>query len=150
MADHGIFNEAEKYCIIRQFWINNNMSAYLQCTEQNNRNFRSLRRYLMEKDGVLPRVFITKNAFVQWPRHNIEVRQWLADFEDKEMLHIFLFFLHLIPKYLKNKISSSLSLGFEEFRRYVMLTCDLDMIKTKGRTRQLSQEPKPTVLSRKK
>ena len=66
---------------------------------------------------------------------NIEVRKWLADLEDKEILQK-LIFLHSIPEHLKDKISISLSLGFKEFRRYVILTCDLDMIKSKDSARQ--------------
>ena len=58
MANHGITDNAEKYWVIREFWPNNDMSVYLRCTEPNNINFSSLRRYLMEKDGVLPRVLL--------------------------------------------------------------------------------------------
>ena len=61
MADQGITDNAEKYWVLREFWPNNDMSAYLLCTEPNNRNFKSLRRYLMKKDGVLPRVLLPKN-----------------------------------------------------------------------------------------
>ena len=46
------------------------------------------------------------------------------------------YFLHLIPIHLKDKISSSLFLGFEEFRWYVILTCDLDMNKPRDGARQ--------------
>ena len=88
---------------------------------------------------MLPRALLPKKQLrsVSGQDLIIEVRKWLADFEEKEILQKFLF-LHLIPKHLKDKISSSLSLGFEVFRKYVILTCDLDMIKTKDRAKHSS------------
>ena len=43
MADHGIFNEAEKYWIIREFWLNKDMWAYILSTDRRIRKFKSLR-----------------------------------------------------------------------------------------------------------
>ena len=60
MANHGITDTAGKYWVLREFWPNNDMSAYLRCTKPNNRKFLSWCRYHIEKDGRLPRVLLQK------------------------------------------------------------------------------------------
>ena len=144
MADHGIYDEADKYFVLREYWPNNDMSAYILCTEPRDRNFKSLRAYLMHKDGALPRALLPKKEF-----HNIsgcdlnnEVSKWLIDLENKEILHKFLF-LHLIPKHLKTRISSSLSLGLQEFKRFVMDVCDADIRNSRDAAREVRYFNKP-------
>ena len=80
----------------------------------------------------MPRVLLPKKQLHSVSGLNIEVSEWLADIEDKEILQKS-FFLHHITKHLKYKLYSSLLLGFEEFKRYVVLRWDSDMIKTKDR-----------------
>ena len=50
LADHGIIENAEKYWVLSEFWPNKDMSDYALCTVPKDRNFASLRKYLMEKD----------------------------------------------------------------------------------------------------
>ena len=57
LADHGIIENAEKYWVIREFWPNKDMSDYTLCTAPKDRNFGSLRKYLIEKDGVCHRFY---------------------------------------------------------------------------------------------
>ena len=63
MADHGMYDEDDKYFMLREYWPNNDMSAYILCTDPRDRNFKSLRAYLMHKDGALPRALVPKNKF---------------------------------------------------------------------------------------
>ena len=60
MADHGITDDAEKYWVLREFWPNNDMSAYILCAEPKDRNFKSLCAYLMHKDEALPQALLPK------------------------------------------------------------------------------------------
>ena len=53
MADHGIFNETEKYWITRDFWLNKDLLAYTLGTDRKDRNFTSLKAFLIKKAGVL-------------------------------------------------------------------------------------------------
>ena len=62
--------------------------------------------------------------------------------EDKEVLHKFLF-LHLTPSHLKNKVSTTLSLGLVDFKRYVMDMCDADLRKTRDVAREINYFNKP-------
>ena len=39
MADHGIYDEDDKYFVLREYWPNNDMSAYILCTEPRDKNF---------------------------------------------------------------------------------------------------------------
>ena len=45
MADYGIYDEDDKYFVLREYWPNNDMSAYILCTEPRDRNFKSFRAY---------------------------------------------------------------------------------------------------------
>ena len=60
MADYGIYDEDDKYFVLREYWQNNDMSAYILCTEPRDRNFKILHAYLMHKDGALPRALLPK------------------------------------------------------------------------------------------
>ena len=53
----------EKYWVLREFLPNNDMSDYILCTAPKDRNFRSLRKYLIEKYGVLQWVLLQKKQF---------------------------------------------------------------------------------------
>ena len=58
MANHGIYDEDDKYLVLREYWPNNDMSAYILLTESRNRNIKSLRAYIMHKNGALPRALL--------------------------------------------------------------------------------------------
>ena len=105
MADHGIYDEDDKYIVLREHWPNYDMSAYILCTEPRDRNLKSLRDYLMHKDGALPRALLPKKQIqtISGCDLNNEVSKWLLDLENKKILHKFLF-LHLIPNHLKNSV----------------------------------------------
>ena len=138
MADHGIVDNAEKYWVLREFWPNNDMSAYILCTAPEDRNFRTLRTYLLQKDGVLPRVLLPKKQFnsISGCDLNSEVSRWIMELENKETLYKFLY-LHLIPTHLKTRVSSSLSLGLADFKRSVMDCCDADLRKTRDASKEV-------------
>ena len=139
MADHGIIENAEKYWVLREFWPNNEMSEYFLCTAPEDRNFESLSKYLMEKDGVLPKVLLPKKQFDSVSGYDLknEVNKWIIDLKNDEILQKFLYML-LIPNHLKKRVSSSLSLGLADFKRCVMNTCDTDFRKTREESRCLS------------
>ena len=120
------------------------MSAYILCTEPRDRNFKNLRAYLMHKDGALPRVSLPKKEFnnISGCDLNNEVSKWLIDLENKEILHKFLF-LHLIPNHLKSRISSSLSFGLQELKRFVMDVCDADIRNSREAAREVRYFNKP-------
>ena len=96
MADHGIVDNTEKYWVLREFWPNNDLSAYMRCTAPEDRNYNTLRAYLLEKDGVLPCVLLPKKQFnsVSGCDLNDEVSKWGMELENRETLYKFLF-LHL-------------------------------------------------------
>ena len=144
MADHGIYDEDDKYFVLREYWPNNDMSAYILCTEPRDRNFKSLRAYLMHKDGALPRALLPKKQIqnISGCDLNNEVSKWLLDLENKEILHKFLY-LHLIPNHLKNRVSSSLSLGLQEFKRCVMDVCDADLRNSRDASREIRYFNRP-------
>ena len=60
IADHGITDNSEKYWLLREYFPNQDMSEYILYRAPENRNCGSLGKYLMEKDGVLPRVLPPK------------------------------------------------------------------------------------------
>ena len=64
------------------------------------------------------------------------------ELEDNEILHKFLF-LHLMPSHLKNRVSSTLSLGLVDFKIYVMEMCDADLRKNRDAAREVSYFNKP-------
>ena len=111
MADHGNIDNSEKYWVLREFWPNKDLSEYVLCTAPEDRNFESLRKYLMEKDRVLPRVLLPKKQFDSVSGNEIknEVNKRIIDLKNDEVLQKF--YMHLIPNHLKNRVSSSLSLG---------------------------------------
>ena len=91
LADHGIIENAEKYWVIREFWPNKDMSDYNLCTAHKDRNFGSLRKYLLEKDGVLPHVLLPKKEFKSVSVYdlNTEVSSCLLDLKNEEVLQYF-------------------------------------------------------------
>ena len=88
MADHCIVDNAEKYWLLRELWPNNVMSAYFLCTATEDRNFRTLRTYLLQ-DGVLPRVLLPKKQFnsISGCDLNSEVSRWIMEPENRENLY---------------------------------------------------------------
>ena len=131
LTDHGIIENAEKYWVLREFWPKEEMSDYILCAAPKDRKFKKLRKYLIEKDGVLPQVLIPKKQFdsVNGYDLNNEVSKWLLDLKNNEIL-LKILYLHLIPNHLKNRMSSCLSLGLADFKRCVMNICDMDLRKT--------------------
>ena len=93
MADHSIYDEDDKYFVLREYWPNNDMSAYILCTEHRDRNLKTLRAYLMHKDGALQRALLPKKQIrnIRGCDLNNEVSKWLLGLENKEILHKFLF-----------------------------------------------------------
>ena len=144
MEDHGILDDHDKYVTIREYWPNKDMNDYILCTEEKDRNFASLKNYLLTKDGFLPRVLLPKAEIhsISGCDLNNEVSKWMLEFEDKEVLQKFVY-MHLMPKHLKDKIASNLSLGLAEFRRCVVDLCDADKRNPRGAATQVKYYNKP-------
>ena len=125
--------------MIREFWPNKDMSDYNLCTAPKDRKFGSLRKYLLENDGVLPHILLPKKEFKSVSGYdlNTEVSRCLLDLKNEEVLQKFLY-LHLLPNHLKNRVSSSLSLGLADFKRYVMHICDMDLRQTRDEEKNVS------------
>ena len=56
----AFLNEAENNWIIWKFWPNQEMRAYTLYTDSKDRNFTSLKTFLIEKGGLLPQVLLPK------------------------------------------------------------------------------------------
>ena len=92
MANHGIYDEDDKYLVLREYWPNNDMSAYILLTESRNRNIKSLRAYIMHKNGALPRALLLNlknNHNNSWCDLNNVVSKWLLDLEMKKYYIIY-------------------------------------------------------------
>ena len=81
-----------------------------------------------------------KNQNISGSDLNFEVSKLLLGLENKETLQKFLF-MHLIPNHLINRVSSSLSLGLQEFK--VMDVCDADLRNSKDASRDIRYFNRP-------
>ena len=127
-----IYNPHDRYKILTSVWPPNDIKNYWATTYSEDKCYKTLKKFLANRDGQLGRIFRAKPDWhtVSGLSLDLEVRKWETELKKKDSLTKFLY-IHLAPKEIKSKVKQKLLLDIDTFKSHCKNVCDINDQKKK-------------------